>query len=83
MKLTPITSSNISAAAWADDSLFVQFVRTGDIYEYPGVSEDTFIKFLRAESQGKFFAAEIKARHEGRKLSDEEKSAFFTEAVNT
>jgi hypothetical protein len=46
----------------------VQFQGSGSTYDYAGVSAETAADFLKAESIGKFFGAQIKGKFEYRKL---------------
>lgn len=63
MEFTPLQSSNVKAAAWLANTLFVDF-HNGRRYKYDDVPEEVFQGLVRAESPGKYFHAEIRARFE-------------------
>ena len=65
--LVPVTSSNIDAVGHADGNLFVRF-KGGALYRYDGVSHETFLEGLAAESIGKWFRANVTGKHLHRKL---------------
>lgn len=58
----PIDSSMIEAAAYDKNSetLYLQFVNTGKVFAYKGVSEVTFQELLNSDSVGRFVRSEIK-----------------------
>lgn len=57
----PVTSSNIKAVRHdGDQQMDVEFLKSGDIYRYQGVSNELFAAFIAAESVGGFFAQNIK-----------------------
>jgi hypothetical protein len=68
--LTPVQSSQIAALGHdpVTNTLRVQFQGSGSTYDYAGVSAETAADFLKAESIGKFFGAQIKGKFEYRKL---------------
>lgn len=65
--MIPVTSSNIQAIGHIADQLrlFVTF-KSGQTWEYAGVSADVFNQMLNAESVGKFFSASIRGHYEGK-----------------
>lgn len=62
MNFTPITSSNIDAAAWDERGLFLRF-KSGAVYLYLNAPEQVLKDLLAAESAGKFFHAHIKMHY--------------------
>ncbi len=71
MKREKVKSSNIASAAYDVEKkhLDIEFVK-GGLYRYFDVPEDKFRNMMKAESAGKFFAAEIK-------------NAYSSERINT
>lgn len=63
-------SSFISKIDWFEGMLYVT-LKTGVIYEYPDVPEETYKDFVAAESWGKFFAAHIKHNFEGTAVAED------------
>ena len=61
MKREKVKSSNIASAGYdaGKKHLDIEFVK-GGLYRYFDVPEDKFRNMMKAESAGKFFAAEIK-----------------------
>lgn len=61
MKREKVKSSNLASAGYDAEKkhMDVEFVK-GGLYRYFDVPEDKFRNMLKAESAGKFFAAEIK-----------------------
>jgi len=55
-----VTSSNIASVGYHDGKLFVEFRRSGAVYEYRGVPEYVYHELINAESVGKFFHRNIK-----------------------
>lgn len=70
IKLKPVTSSQIHSVGHCDQTnrLHVCFHGKdgpGSTHEYSGFTADDLAKFMRAESLGKYFNAEIKnAKHD-------------------
>lgn len=66
MELKPVESSNIAAIGYDGDNaaLYVQFT-SGKTYEYPSVPPEVFAAFEKAESKGRFFAAEVRPKYQG------------------
>jgi hypothetical protein len=69
MERTPVTSSNISAIGYDEDSqtLEVEFT-DGSVYQYAGVPVGEFEGFMNADSKGKYLHASIKNRYSYVKL---------------
>lgn len=65
-------SSSIKDVKWFEGLLYVTF-HSGSIYEYVDVSEETYADFLRAESLGKFFIANIKGKYIETKAAENDK----------
>lgn len=66
--MMPVESSNILAIGYDQPSLnlFVTF-KDGNTYRHMGVPEDLWLRFKDAESQGKFYHANIKGKFESEK----------------
>lgn len=63
--LTPVKSNQVKAIGYdeATQTLAVTFMRgTGAIYHYPNVSKEAHEAFIKAESIGKHFGANIQYR---------------------
>lgn len=68
--LSPVTSSNLAALGYDDDKhiLAIEF-QSGGIYHYAGVSADTALDLLHAESIGRFYQQHIKGKYQGQKMT--------------
>lgn len=68
--LVPIASSNLAAVGYneAKRILAIEF-KSGAIYHYAGVPEEVAGEFAVAESRGKFYAAHIKGKYQGQKMT--------------
>lgn len=64
-----VDSSCLSAIAFSDSILKIRFVR-GSIYQYSGVSLDTFNALLHTSSQGRYFNQYIKDHYPTQLVSD-------------
>lgn len=64
-----VESSNLDKAVYNTETknLRVTF-KTGNIYEYDDVPWDVFTKFRMAESQGKYFNANISRKYTYKKI---------------
>lgn len=64
MDRTPVSSSNISAIGYDEDSqvLEVEFIN-GGVYSYSSVPAGEYDGFVNADSKGKYFHANIKDRY--------------------
>lgn len=67
MSLTKVASSNINAIGWEAGTLTVQF-NNGGVYAYLDVPEVVFAQMLVAKSVGQYFAREVKASYEWKKV---------------
>jgi hypothetical protein len=69
IKMKPVESSNIRAIGHdpTAPSLIVEF-KSGDFYEYEGVSETKFAELEASESKGKFLIRHIKPNYACKKL---------------
>lgn len=74
MNLIPVVSNNIAALGFKEGNqialgtkpvniLYVQFIH-GAVYAYYGVAKEMYEEFLKAESKGKFFHANIGTKYE-------------------
>lgn len=70
MNMIPVDSSQIAAIGHNPETseLHVHF-KSGGRYSYAGVGAEKFQRFLNAESQGQFLGAQIKGKHEFKKLN--------------
>lgn len=75
--MTPVQSSQIEAIGHdaATSTLRVKFKGSGSTYDYAGVPADVHGKFLKAESIGKFFGAQVKGKFDFKKLAAAKKAA--------
>jgi hypothetical protein len=64
MERTPITSSMITSIGYDDSTgtLEIEFKSDGAVWQYYDVSERVWNEFQYAESQGKYWHANIKKR---------------------
>lgn len=67
MQMQPVTSSNIESIGHEGDTLAVQF-KNGALWNYPGVTADTFDAMQKADSVGKFFNAHIKSNPKAKRI---------------
>lgn len=65
---TPVDSSTIVCLAYEKPNLLVGFTSEAS-YLYKDVPLDVFEEFKKAESKGKYFAANIKGKYEFERLS--------------
>ena len=63
MRLEKVESSVISSIAYNNGTLIVKFV-AGGLYAYSGAPFNIYDRFIKAESKGKCFLADIKDRYE-------------------
>lgn len=70
LDLTPVESSAMSGLHYDPESrtLHVQFPK-GDVWAYDDVSHERAESLMGAQSKGRYFSAQIKANHIGRKVS--------------
>ena len=69
MERVAVSSSNLSSVGYDPDSqtLEIEF-HHGGVYQYAGVPREVFEGLISAESQGKYFHANIKNRYPYTKL---------------
>lgn len=67
--MTLVTSQSIKAMGYQDGVLTAQFTN-GGIYHYPGVAVAEFNAVMNAESTGKAFQVQIRAKFRGIKHED-------------
>lgn len=62
MKLTPVTSSNISAVGYNGKTLTltVEF-HNGGLYEYSPVTKETYVELVEAKSVGSYLSQNIRS----------------------
>jgi KTSC domain len=56
---TNVISSNISSIGYENNILEIEFLN-GSVYQYSGVSENTYISLMNASSHGTYFNSFIK-----------------------
>lgn len=68
-EMTEVDSSVIGAHGYNPESqkMHVKF-KTGDTWEYYGVSPEKYAAFTGAHSHGAFFLKKVKAQHTGKKV---------------
>lgn len=69
MERIPVSSSNLSSIGYDADTqtLEIEF-QHGGVYQYPGVPESEYEGLMHADSQGKYFHANIKNKYPHIKL---------------
>lgn len=67
IEMTPVASSNIKAVAQDGHKLRVQF-HSGQAWEYDNAAHHYDAMVKPGASPGKYFHANVKGRHEGRKV---------------
>ncbi len=62
MERQAVSSSNLASVGYnpVSETLEVEFLKTGKVYEYYNVPQFMFDRLMAAPSQGVFFNAEIK-----------------------
>jgi len=64
MRMFSCDSSYINSYGYDEDSRTLQIeFKNGAMYKYGSVPPEVFIEFVRSESKGKFFLAEIKDKY--------------------
>ena len=65
MQRQPVQSSALNSAGYdpASRILELEFRDSGGVWQYFGVSQTSFKKFIHAESLGNFFVTRIKGRY--------------------
>lgn len=71
MQREKVSSSNIASVGFDPDTktLEIEFVQSGDVWEYDGVSAQKHRALMDAPSVGKYFNSEIRGNYSGRKVS--------------
>ena len=67
MRMTPVSSSNISSIGYENGTLYVSF-NSGGLYEYTNVPERVYYGLMTASSHGKYLAAHIKGNYPYRRI---------------
>ena len=63
MRRTPVDSTTLSAAGYADQTSTLELLfRSGELYRYFGVPRRTYWELLHAESKGGYFNEHIRNR---------------------
>lgn len=73
MQRTPVQSSNILSVGYAEDSRTLEVEFPGSVYQYKGVPAEAHTDMLKAESVGKFFAANVRGKFDA--IKTDEKTA--------
>ncbi len=64
MDFVPVSSSNISAIGYDNDSLTLAIeFKNGSVYHYSGVPQEEHAGIMNAESKGKYLNSNIKNRY--------------------
>ena len=65
MERTPVSSSNIASVGYDESSerLEIEFLKTGQVYEYYNVPSFVYEGLVNAPSVGAYFNAEIKGSY--------------------
>jgi hypothetical protein len=71
MMMQKVVSSNIAKIGYLEEKkkMRVRF-KNGSAYDYLGVPEDTFLKFLAAKSKGGYLASKVKSKFVAQKIAD-------------
>lgn len=72
MHTTSVESSNLAEAAWADDTLYLRFKKTGAWYSYADVPFDVYTALTSAPSVGEHFHKHIKPAYIAKALTPSE-----------
>ena len=72
MKVHQVASENLQAHGWDGANLYVQFKKTGAVYEYADVPEEEYEGFRNAPSLGARIHSHIKKRYVARLVSEGE-----------
>lgn len=70
IEMQQVQSSNITRIGFdaAAGKLYVEFT-SGTLYEYEGIAPELFESFMKAESKGRFFGAEIRPKFTGTRIA--------------
>lgn len=70
MERIPVKSSNIKSIGYEPESqkLHIEFLGSGTVYEYSGVSAQKHANLMTAASVGSHFAKHIRNAHDGKKV---------------
>jgi hypothetical protein len=64
---TPVSSSNVAALMWEDDTLYVRFLgkngRAGSSYAYYGVKRDVAVAMRACSSKGSFVWTDLRDKY--------------------
>ncbi len=71
MQREPVTSSNLRSVGYdpASQTLEVEFLKSGAVYQYSGVPEDIYRELMAAESHGRYFFYHIRNAYAYRRIS--------------
>ena len=68
MRMTPVSSSNISSIGYENGTLYVEF-HGGRLYAYSGVPESVYRNLMAASSHGSYLATHVKGVYPYRPLN--------------
>ena len=68
MKMTPVSSSNLSAIGYDRGTMHIRF-NSGGTYAYYDVPEDVYRDLMNADSKGRYFNYHIKGQYDDTKIS--------------
>lgn len=75
MERQPIESSNLQDAGFdADSGVLEVTFKNGKRWRYFGITGSTFAEFMEADSQGSFFARNIRGQFEGEPVEEDDAS---------
>ena len=60
MNMVPISSSNLAAVGWSEDTGLVVEFKSGAVYHYPDAPRSIFGAIQTAQSPGSYFARFVK-----------------------
>jgi len=70
MEKNHVTSSNIEAAGYDDDTRTLRiWFHSGSTWDYAGVPEELYRQFMSSASKGGFFARQIKGRYQATRVT--------------
>lgn len=68
MKMTSVSSSNISSIGYENNTLYVRF-NNGSLYEYYNVPTSVYNGLMSASSHGSYLAAHVKGIYRYKQIS--------------
>ncbi len=65
LNMTPVSSSNIAAAGWSQETGLVVEFNSGAVYQYPDAPQSEYGALISAPSAGVYFSMFIRNRYNG------------------